>query len=241
MTDHPHLTVTPLLDFNIPAIESLVSARGWRELSAYDRIGAAYDFVRNEIAFGYNRTDTLTASQVLRDGYGQCNTKATLLMALLRSLAIPCRLHGFTIHKSLQRGIVPEAVYWLSPTDILHSWVEVYYHGDWLQLEGCILDDAVLHALQREFPDQTTLCAYGAGTTCLQHPAVEWTGTDTYIQQTGINADLGVFDQPDYFYAKHQQLTGLRGWFYKIVVRHWMNRRVAAIRVGQVPTIPSKR
>ncbi len=43
--------------------------------SEYDRIGAAYDFVRNEILFGYNRTDAIPATEVLADGYGQCNTK----------------------------------------------------------------------------------------------------------------------------------------------------------------------
>ena len=50
----------------------------------HDRIGAAYAFVRDEIAFGYNLADDLPASRVLEDGLGQCNTKGTLFMALLR-------------------------------------------------------------------------------------------------------------------------------------------------------------
>lgn len=233
-----YLVETPLLDFSAPSIRHLIETRGWRKLAVRERIGAAYDFVRNEIPFGYNASDALTASRILQDGYGQCNTKGTLLMALLRTLDVPCRFHGFTIDKGLQRGIVPELVYRLAPNDIIHSWIEVDFEKQWLQLEGFILDDQVLGALQANFPERSSLCAYGAGTDCLQAPSVEWTGQSTYIQRTGINQDLGVFDNPDEFYAEHWQLTGLRGLFYRHVVRHWMNRRVAGIRRGRVPTIP---
>ncbi|MGR3760564.1 transglutaminase-like domain-containing protein [Roseobacteraceae bacterium NS-SX3] len=240
MSRSEYLGETQMLDFRAPAVTGLIAARKWQHLPRHDRIGAAYDFVRNEILFGYNSRDTLPASDVLADGYGQCNTKATLLMALLRGLGIPCRLHGFTIHKRLQRGIVPEAVYWMAPDSILHSWVEVELEGRWLNLEGFILDQGVLRGLQQAFPGRQSLCGYGAGTDCLQAPAVAWRGADTYIQKTGINADLGVFAAPDNFYARHQQdLTGVRGWLYRGAIRHWMNRRAAAIRRGQVPPLPA--
>ncbi len=102
------LAPTRLLDFGHADIAALLAAQGWRNLGPnerglYERIGAAYDFVRDEIAFGYNLRDDLPASQVLADGIGQCNTKTTLLMALLRTPGVPCRFHGFTIHKALQR------------------------------------------------------------------------------------------------------------------------------------------
>ena len=98
-----YLLETPLLDFGSGPIRALIGAKGWQRLNAFERIGAAYTFVRDQIAFGYNSDDSIPASAVLADGYGQCNTKGTLLMALLRALEIPCRLHGFTIHKALQR------------------------------------------------------------------------------------------------------------------------------------------
>ena len=131
MTDQ-YLSQTPLLDFEAPPIQRLIADRGWLSLSQTDRIGAAYDFVRNEILFGYNSDDALPASRVLSDGYGQCNTKGTLLMALLRGVGVRCRLHGFTIHKALQRGVVPELVYPLAPSEILHSWVEVDLGDGWV-------------------------------------------------------------------------------------------------------------
>ncbi len=235
---HSYLTETALLDFRSASIQALIDQRGWASLDTHGRIGAAYEFVRNEIRFGYNSDDALPASRVLVDGYGQCNTKGTLLMALLRALRIPCRFHGFTIDKALQRGIVPELVYPLAPVDIIHSWVEVPVDDRWIDLEGFILDDGVLQALQRAFPERASLCAYGAGTDSLQAPCVDWTGKSTYIQKTGINHDFGVFDSPDAFYATHRQLSGARGLLFRWVVRHWMNRRVARIRGGKVPDIP---
>lgn len=235
---HDYLSETPLLDYQAPSIQKLIAQRRWAKLPEGERIGAAYDFVRNEILFGYNSDDALPASKVLADGYGQCNTKGTLLMALLRALGIACRFHGFTIDKGLQRGVVPELVYPLAPRNIIHSWVEVQFGAEWLELEGFILDHEVLTALQTAFPERSSLCAYGAGTDCLQAPSVAWTGQSTYIQKTGINGDFGVFDCPDAFYANHRQLSGLRGLAYRLVVRHWMNRRVAQMRMGRVPKIP---
>ena len=232
------LRSTPLLDYDHPSIRALIAERGWPALPPFERIGATYAFARDEIAFGYNRDDAIPASAVLADGYGQCNTKATLLMALLRALGVPCRLHGFTIHKSLQRGVVPEIAYRIAPDSILHSWVEIEWEGRWVNLEGFILDQAFLASLQKEFADRTSLCGYGAGTDCLADPRTDWTGTDTYIQRTGINRDLGLFDDPDAFYAEHRQSFGLvRGLLYRHAIRHWMNRRVAAIREGRVPSI----
>jgi hypothetical protein len=235
------LAPTRLLDFDHPAIEALVDARGWTALAPHERIGAAYDFVRDEVAFGYNRADDIPASEVLREGHGQCNTKATLLMALLRALGVPCRLHSFTIHKALQRGVVPELVYPIAPDRILHSWIEVAYEGGWVNLEGFILDRAFLAALQGRFaPTSESLVGYGVGTDRLSAPGVEWTGVDTAIQSTGISRDLGLFDTPDDFYAAHDQAFGrLRGALYRGVIRHWMNHRVAGIRAGRIPSIPA--
>ncbi len=71
-----YLAPTSLLDFNDPALARLVQERRWQQLPTFERIGAIYGFVQNEIEFGYNAADDIPASEVLKDGYGQCNTKA---------------------------------------------------------------------------------------------------------------------------------------------------------------------
>ncbi len=231
----PLLAATQLLDYSAPSIVRLTEDLSWRRLPQYDRIGAIYDFVRNEIAFGYNRADNIPASEVLRDGYGQCNTKGTLLMALLRGVGITCRLRGFMIHKELQRGVVPDLIFPIAPQEILHSWVEVEFDGKWINLEGFILDDKFLSVLQQNFSGTKSLCGFGAGTDCLDAPPVRWEGHDTYIQETGIEQDFGVFETPDQFYSEHMQKFGrVRDWLYRFIIRHWMNTRVRAIRSGRL-------
>ncbi len=229
------IAATPLLDFNAASVAQLIDERGWRDLPARGRIGAIYVFVRDEIAFGYNRADDIPASEVFADGFGQCNTKGTLLMALLRGAGIRCRIHGFTIHKALQRGVVPELVYPITPKEILHSWVEVELDGTWINLEGFILDTPFLRVLQTSFASDESLCGYGVGTECLSAPPVAWNGSDTFIQTSGIVQDLGRFDTPDMFYAAHDQAFGhIRGWLYRNLIRHWMNARVRALRSGRL-------
>ena len=228
-----HLTqATPLLDIRHPVLTQLIQQRAWQNLPLFERIGAVYGFVRDEIAFGYNFSDDLPASQVLADEMGQCNTKSTLLMALLRAVGLPCRFHGFTIDKALQRGAITGLAYALAPRSIIHSWVEVWFDGRWINLEGFILDTPYLSALQKRFARvQGPFCGYGAATSDLQNPGVDWRGTDTYIQRDGINHDFGIFDTPDEFYAMHgTNLKGPKRWVYQNVVRHAMNRNVATIR-----------
>ena len=225
------LRETPLLDYSAKPIEKLIENRGWKMLDEFHRIQKISDFVRNEILFGYNVRDDLPASRVLSDGYGQCNTKGTLFMALLRADGIPCRLHGFTIDKKLQKGAMTGIVYEKAPREILHSWVEVCFGGKWTELEAFILDEKYLGSLQKKFPDAGAFCGYGAAVKDLQTPAVEWAGEGTYIQSEGIVRDLGIYSSPDEFYRAHgQDLSGAAAFFYRHVGRRLMNANVKRIR-----------
>lgn len=227
-----YLKRTAIADLDAPAVTGLVRARGWATLNEHDRIGAAYTFVKDEIAFGYNRSDDISASEVLHDGYGQCNTKGNLLVALLRALDVPCRVHGFTIDKQLQRGAIPRWLFRWAPARILHSWVEVFHRDTWIPLEGFIIDRAYLSALQARFSEvEGKFCGYGVATTDLHNPGVEWTGQPTFIQREGIADDFGLFDDPDALYEQQgTNLTGLRRVLYTHVLRHAMNATVARLR-----------
>lgn len=227
-----YLQETGMLDFRKESIQALLAEKGWMQKDEFQRIKSIYDFIRDEIAFGYNIDDTLSASAVLRDGYGQCNTKGTLLMALLRAAGIPCRLHGFTIDKKLQKGAMTGLIYLLAPRSIVHSWVEVQYDGNWYNLEGFILDRPYLKQLQRKFRNvKTNFCGYGVATDNFQHPQIDWNGNDTYIQKEGINHDYGIFDAPDEFFQKYQQqLPPIKKWLFQTIGRKVMNSNVKAIR-----------
>ena len=227
-----YLKNTFILDYDNPNIQFLIKSRKWNEIKAFNKIEEIYSYVRDEIKFGYNTDDNIPASQVLKDGYGQCNTKANLFMALLRAVDIPNRMHGFTIHKALQKGAVTGIWYKLAPQNILHSWVEVYFDGKWYNLEGLILDKTYLMALQSKFSEcKTSFCGYGAYTDNFISPQIDWKKNHTYIQEKGINQDFGLFDTPDEFYSKHQQkLNPIKKLMYQNYVRHLMNKNVEKIR-----------
>lgn len=227
-----YIKESPILNYNTPAIQKLVAQRGWKQLATTEQVKAIYNYVRDEIKFGYNQSDSITAAQVLSDGYGQCNTKSTLLMALLRAVGVPNRIHGFMIDKALQKGAITGIWYVLTPKNLLHSWVEVYVHDTWYFLEGVILDKKYVTAVQQLHKEcKTTFCGYGIFTDDFQNPKIEWDLNHTFIQQKGIHQDLGLFDTPDDFYAIHKQkLNVLKQFVYKNFVRYRMNKTIDKIR-----------
>lgn len=171
---------------------------------------------------------------MLSDGYGQCNTKGNLLMALFRGLNIECRFHGFTIEQTLQKGAIPTYVFFLAPHYIIHSWVEVKYDNRWVNLEGFILDDKYLSSIQQKFKHvKNEFCGYGIATKCLSSPDTDWKGNDTYIQKEGIHDDFGVYDSPDQFYREQgTNLSGIKRWLYQRFIRHIINWNVDKLRKG---------
>ncbi|ABX40555.1 transglutaminase-like domain-containing protein [Lachnoclostridium phytofermentans] len=227
-----HLKATLLLDYRDKSIQELIRMKNWDQSNEFDKILQTYNYVRDEIKFGYNVDDAIPASKVLADGYGQCNTKLILFMALLRALNIPCRVHGFSIDKELQKGALPTYLYKFAPKNIIHSWVEVYYMGKWYNLEGIIIDSQYLLKLQEKFPDcKGRFCGYGVSVDNFKNPVIDWSGNDTYIQKESINEDYGTFDNPDALFSNYpQKLSLLKRFLYRHFGRHIMNRRVDKIR-----------
>ena len=232
--NNEYLSQTHMLDYDNYKIQELIRKRGWRELPEFERIRSIYNFIRDEIRFGYNVDDSIPASKVLKDGYGQCNTKGTLFMALLRAVGVPCRVHGFTIRKELQEGAMTGFVYKQAPKNIFHSWVEVYLEGKWYELEAFIIDKDYLGKLQQKYSNCTgAFCKFGVGVEDFKNPVIDFNRNNTYIQSTGINQDFGIYDSPDALLKKHHQEMGfIKKFAFRYYGRHMMNRNVKKIRGG---------
>lgn len=231
-----YLKETAMLNYRSKEIVDLINEYDWNDLDEYGKIGAIYDYVQNNIPLGYNKYDNLTATQVLADGIGQCNTKATLLMALFRAVGIPCRLHGTKVTKVFQRSLMPHIMAKLAPPLIVHTWAEVYYNGEWLSLEGVITDKCYVSGLKKMFPDaQGKFFDYAVAVKDFGKLEIDWNGKNTTIQQQAVVEDLGILDSPDEFFAKYkQEYCGLKKFMYENIGRKLMTTKVAKIRrLGQ--------
>lgn len=227
-----YLKETEMLDYSNKHIQQLIMDRKWKDKDTFECLKSIYNYVRDEIKFGYNSDDSIKASKVLKDGYGQCNTKSTLFMALLRASQIPCRVHGFTIDKRLQKGAMTGFVYRNAPQNIFHSWVEVYFEDQWYELEAFILDQNYLNQLHKIKSDCTgAFCGYGVAVKDFQNIVIDFDRNNTYIQSEGINQDFGVYDSPDELLKEHhQEMSVIKSFLYKNIGRHLMNRNIKKIR-----------
>ena len=230
--ENRYLRETRMLDYGNARIKGLVKERKWEALDEYQKIGAIYDYVRNNIRFGYNRSDLLSADEVLSDGYGQCNTKATLLMTLLRAVGIPCRLHGSEVDKHFQEGVTSGIIAALAPDTVVHTWAEVCYQGRWIALEGVITDEPYICAIKRQYWENEGPFAHCAiSVPDLQGLSLEWKGTDIFVQNGSVVKDYGVFDDPDTFFETHPQTWNkIKDLAYVHYGRKKMNRTVGEIR-----------
>lgn len=221
-----------MLNFSAANIQGLINERQWIKTDECNRIKQIYNYVRDEILFGYNVDDSIPASKVLSDGYGQCNTKGTLFMALLRGVSIPCRIHGFTIDKELQKGAMTGIVYKNAPKNIFHSWVEVYLDGMWYELEAFILDKKYLSQLQSiNATCSGAFCGYGVAVKDFYNPIIDFERNNTYIQSEGITQDFGIFDCPDNLLKEHhQEMSPFKAFIYRNLGRHLMNHNIKKIR-----------
>lgn len=225
-----------LLDYNHPAMQNLIRERGWLSLqNRSELIGSVYTFVRDEIAYGYTKKFQIPASVVLSKGYGNCLTKTTLLLALLRAVDIPCQLHGATISRVLFRGLIPRPYHKLIPKYFHHSWVEVQYDNTWLEMGGHIIDMPYLLKLQEKFPDYTgSFYGYGLAALHFKNPKIKWEGESTFIQKKAIEKDLGVFNTPDEFFTAFPEAEAFTHTFrYRALFRNNLNSTIMAIRRGK--------
>ena len=153
-------------------------------------------------------------------------------MALLRACDIPCRVHGFTIDKKLQKGAMTGLVYLMAPRNVFHSWVEVLLEGQWYELEAFILDRGYLEKLQQANRECVgAFCGYGVAVKDFRNPVIDFDRNNTYIQSEGINRDFGVYDCPDDLLKEHhQEMSPVKAFMYRNLGRHLMNRNVRRIR-----------
>jgi len=209
------LEETPLLNIHNASIFILNETHGWKKHPPKKRTEEIYYFVQNSIAYAFPNAPFLPASEILSLGYGMSVSKAILLMALLRSVHIPCRFHGFLIKKDVLRDIPDSATYKKIPPLIVHGWTEVFLNDQWIILEGVTLPITLVEMQRKKIHQETgEFNGLGLGVHELNHLTYRWNGHHTFIQRNAILRDYSVFDSPDHFsIAFGNELKDIRTYY----------------------------
>lgn len=232
-TDRDH-TQTPrrLADHTHPLVEATALKLTAEETTDRGRLQRIFNYVR-DINFAFPvEGDFVSASETIRLGYGQCNTKSTLLLALCRAAGIPARIHFSLINKEIQRGPFRGFLYRLIPEAISHSWIEVEIDGEWRQVDSFINDipfhrGAVAEIRRRGWQTGFSVTRVGG------EPSAELDLDGKHFSQMGaVTDDHGVWNDPADYYAsdRYKNRPGrLKHWLYRWAILG-ANRRVSAIR-----------
>jgi hypothetical protein len=202
------------------------------------RLERLFLYVRDGIKFGYPlKGDLVRASETIRLGYGQCNTKSALFVALCRTAGIPAQIHFSLIRKEIQRGIFTGIAYRLMPEYISHSWVEVFIEDRWRSLDSFINDNCFFLAGRAKLKEAGWEAGYSiacSGGEANNDLAID---EERFIQMAAVTEDHGVWDDPADYYSSglyRNRPGSFRLVLYAVMVG-FLNRRVKKIR-GACPS-----
>ena len=221
LSDHQH----PLIQKK--ATELTTSHSGEEKI-----LKALFTFVRDDIKFGFNRRwDSIPASQVLNEGIGYCNTKATLFVALLRAAGFKARIHCADIKMEIMHGIIPDIFHPVLPKFGSHSWTEILINGEWKKIDSYIND---LHffkgcrekQIQKNLHTGFSLASYKRAPDCSMH-----FGEFGFVHMDAVAQDKGTWnDLSDFIHSPfYRSLPSYMVITYPIVQK-WLNKRIGDIR-----------
>jgi transglutaminase-like putative cysteine protease len=162
---------------------------------------AIFLFVRDRIKFGFagGFWDN-SASDVVEQGRGYCNTKSTLFVAMLRGAGIPARQVFVDIDAAVLDGVISTGTPYVD-----HSYVEVMLDGEWRATDAYIVDPKLFETAQRRLREQNKVMGYGVHATGQNH----WTGTEATYSQYNLHdprplgtCTWGVFEDVGDFYQR---------------------------------------
>lgn len=206
-------------DFDNPLVKKTAEQLTAGKTGVREKLDALFLFVRDDIEFGFPpEGDLVKASQTIERGYGQCNTKGILLLALCRAVGFKARFHFSTISKEIQKGIFTGIAYWLLPKEISHGWIEVEIDGSWYQIDSYINDMAFHQAAVRELDRRGWKTGFSISGTDGE-PSADLVLDDAHFSQMGaVKGDHGTWEMPAQYFAGSAYLNRLGPvgrWLYQ--------------------------
>jgi hypothetical protein len=191
-----------------PVIVATVNELTGGKHSVLEKLEALFHFVRDGIPFGFPATfsdwDTVSASKVVESGFGYCNTKATLLVALCAAAGIPSRLHFGLIDAQVMRGIFPPFALPFLPKVGPHSWTEVQVEGNWKPMDSYINDEKLFRAARVRL--ERAGRSFGYSLACVDGKcSCEFNfGEKGFAQMGAVVEDHGAWEDASQYFATEQ-------------------------------------
>lgn len=186
-----------LADIDHPLVQQTVKKLVMGVENPHDKLERIFKFVRDEIVFGFPpEGDFVKASKTIERRYGQCNTKGILILALCRVVGIPAHLHFSQISKQIQHGFFKGLFYWLMPSEISHSWLEVEIDGEWHQVDSYINDLALHNAAVLELKRRGWETGYSVSAADGEPSANLDLDKTHYSQMAAVIGDHGIWEEP---------------------------------------------
>ena len=192
------LAPTKMVQSEHPDIVALVRRVAPDDLPPAEKAKRIFNFVRDDIKFGFGpRFYDHTASQIASMRRGYCNSKGTLIVAMLRAAGIPARQLFVDIDASILAGIVNPGTPFVD-----HSFVEILLGNKWLATDAYIIDSPLFIAAQKRLKADGKLMGYGVhslGTNAFSEPTPGFSQfvADKVLSITtrnyGVHADVKAF------------------------------------------------
>ncbi len=222
-----------LADHDHPLVKDTAKRLTQAETTLRGKLEQLFHYVRDDIRFAFPENgDFVRASDTIQLGYGQCNTKATLLLALCKAVGIPARIHFSLITKDIQRGFFTGIAYWLMPREISHSWIEVKINETWRRIDTFINDLLLFTAAKTQLKRRGWSVGYSVALKDGEASAELDLDHEAFQQMAAVIDDHGTWDDPSAYYesAKYKNRPdGIRMWFYRHMI-DGINRRVERLR-----------
>lgn len=174
----------------------------------------------------------VTAGRVLRSGRGDCHTKGTLFVALLRSAGVPARMRFVSVSSAFLRGIFD-----LGGTSVTHAIGEVYLNGNWIQTDTYVVDDLLQAQAAARLGHEGQALGYGIHASGQSN----WNGIEHAHGQYTLQdpsslplIDFGVAHDPETFYASRPRLVDHTSWLTRAkwsIAASLINRRTQQLRI----------
>ncbi len=225
------LVNTPLLELEHPKIRLL--ATRLTQLKATPRLRAlsCFSYIRS-LPFGCIADSTGASSlNVLRHGMGDCHSKSTLMIALLRAAGIPSRMRFVTLKPDFLHGIIDTG-----GAPLEHAYTELLLDDQWLALDSYVVDLKLAIAARSLLQKEGRTMGYGMHV----DGAITWDGnSNSFGQFTPGDPgslplhDWGAFDDPYQFYTSVPYVQARLKWSARVkwmVGARLVNRKVQALR-----------